>query len=262
VNKQKKGNGKLGIEWCDYTHNPITGCQHGCRWEMLDGSVAQCYAKSVAEGVASAVYPGGFEAHGFHPERLDDPLKVKQPSRIFVGSMSDVFGHWVPSEQIHAILDACRRAPQHQFQLLTKNPVRIAKFADAIPPNVWLGASMPPTFMWGRRLTEAVQIRILERTVKALSQLSFLVPNVIWMSLEPLSFEVSPTLRQYVASGAIHWLVIGAASNGRTTYQPDPRWVTNVLDYADNRFIPVFFKGNLEWSPRREEFPNARVAAK
>ena len=37
MNKQAKSEIKRGIEWTDYTWNPIGGCQHGCRWEMPDG---------------------------------------------------------------------------------------------------------------------------------------------------------------------------------------------------------------------------------
>lgn len=32
MNKQDKGNGRRGIEWTEYTWNPVGGCQHGCRW--------------------------------------------------------------------------------------------------------------------------------------------------------------------------------------------------------------------------------------
>jgi protein gp37 len=32
----------------------------------------------------------------FHPERLDEPFRLKKPSRIFVGSMCDLFGGFAP----------------------------------------------------------------------------------------------------------------------------------------------------------------------
>jgi len=245
------------IEWTDWTHNPITGCLHGCEWNMPDNSSAQCYAKSVAEGVAMKAYPGGFTAHHFYPERLNDPLKVKQPARIFLGSMTDVFGRWIPDEQVYAVLDACRRAHWHQFQLLTKNPVRIAKFANVMPPNVWLGASVPPSIMWNKPLSARVQKRMFERTIKALLDLIFVhaLPNIIWLSLEPLSFDVVPTLRNIPSAKLIDWMVIGAASNGTKTYQPDAFWVTSILKYAAENKTPIFFKGNLKWEHRRSEFP-------
>lgn len=43
MNKQKTAKGR-GIEWTDYTWNPVRGCQHGCRWTMPDGTIAKCYS--------------------------------------------------------------------------------------------------------------------------------------------------------------------------------------------------------------------------
>ncbi len=76
-------------------------------------------------------------------------------------------------------------------------------------------------------------------------------PNVLWLSLEPLSFDIAHTIR----FDLVDWIVIGAASNGKKKYQPDPAHVQNVLNLANDHSVPVFFKGNLEWEPRREEFP-------
>jgi protein gp37 len=258
MNKQNKGNGKRGIEWTDYTWNPVGGCRHACKWEMPDGSVAQCYAKSVAEGVAMAAYPEGFEYHYFKPMILDEPYKLKTPSRIFLDSMSDLMGHWVPDDDIRRVFDACRAADWHQFQLLTKNPARLLQFAGDIPENVWIGVSLPPTFMWGKRLSHVQQARLFAKTLRIIGDLQPL-PNIKWLSLEPLSFDAAPIMAANMDK-LPDWIVIGAASNGRNLYQPDPAHVGRILHIADMRQIPIFFKGNLEWEPRREEFPDvARV---
>lgn len=245
MNKQQKGNGR-GIEWCDYTWNPVRGCQHGCRWIMPDGSIAECYAETIAERVAQKAYPSGFEHHYWNPQNLKEPLKLKTPSRIFLDSMSDLMGHWVPEEQIEAVLDICRQADWHTFQLLTKNAPRLKEFS--FPSNVWVGVSVPPSMMFGRRLSVLQQKRMLERTLKVLKDVN--VP-IKWLSIEPLSFDVAPLL----GDSDIQWAVIGAATNGRKTYQPRPEWVQNVLDVLDSQTTKVFFKGNLQWTPWREEFP-------
>src|SRR5215475_12381476 len=127
MNKQVKGKGKRGIEWTDYTWNPVGGCQHGCRWQMPDDSIAECYAETVAERVAQNSYPYGFEYHYWRPEALDEPMALAKPSRIFLDSMSDLMGIWVEPWQVQQVLDTCEKAHWHTFQLLTKNAPRLKK---------------------------------------------------------------------------------------------------------------------------------------
>ena len=247
MNKQRKPNGSRGIEWTDFTWNPVQGCKHGCRWTMPDGSIAECYAETIANRVAQRAYPHGFEHHYWNPHKLKEPLKIKEPSRIFLDSMSDLMGHWVPAEEIEQVLDICREAEWHDFQLLTKNAPRLIEFD--FPPNVWVGVSAPPTHMFGKSLSFNQQQRMVTRQLEILDKLD--VP-VRWMSIEPLSFDIAPLLEE----SPLEWAVIGAATNGRKTYQPEPEWVANVLTVLDEQNTAVFFKGNLEWDDWREEFPD------
>lgn len=246
MNKQTKSERKRGIEWTDYTWNPVGGCQHGCRWEMPDGTIAECYAETVAERVAQASYPFGFEHHYWRPEVLAEPLKLSKPARIFLDSMSDLMGHWIPDEQVEQVLDVCREAHWHTFQLLTKNAPRLREFE--FPDNVWVGVSAPPSIMFGKRLSLSQQIRMLNRMLDTLYYVN--VP-VRWMSIEPLSFDIA----QYLVGSNLQWAVIGAATNGRIAYQPKREWVENVLEVLDVQGTKVFFKGNLIWDEWREEFP-------
>lgn len=252
MNKQLSKTGR-GIEWCDYTLNVMGGCQHGCRWEMPDGSVAICYAELVATRVAQAHYPHGFEHHYWHPERLGEPGKVSEPSRIFIDSMADLFGRWVPAEHIQAVMDMCCQFEQHTFISLTKNAPRLLGARD-FPANLWLGVSSPPDQMFGQALSGASQRKMLRRSLDILARF----PNrVTWMSFEPLSWDVSDIVAEF--PDALDWAVIGAASNGAKTYQPETTHVERLLEVLDSRKIPVFFKGNLKNSPAaqpwREEFP-------
>ncbi len=248
-----------GIEWTKrvlpdgnerggYTWNPVAGCLHRCRWRMPNGTIAVCYAESTAHGVARASYPEGFEHHYWHPERLEEPLRVTQPARIFLDSMSDLMGRWVADEQIEAVLDVARRAHWHDFQLLTKNAPRLLKFD--FPANVWVGVSSPPDWMNGQVLTPNNQTAFLTRALKTLEKID--VP-VKWMSFEPLSWAVADIVAQYPE--AIRWAVIGAATNGRVAFQPDPAHVQRLLDVLDRQGVSTFFKGSLEWATWREEFP-------
>ncbi len=267
VNKQKKfKNGVLvgrGIEWTDYTWNPIGGCFHACQWQMPDGSIANCYAEDVADRVAQKAYLNGFEHHYWNPNELNAPMGLRLPSRIFVGSMADVFGHWVPDEQIKAVLDVALVNPEHTFQFLTKNPRRVLDFAKDIPANCWIGASTPPDFMWNRRLQWEQRRRMLDATSRTLLELRE-AGIVTWMSAEPLTIDIGDYLKAFhyrEAKMFINWMVIGAASNGRILYEPDHQLVVNAVTHADQFGVKVFFKGNMRsslWARDhwREEFPD------
>ncbi len=252
-------NGKVigGIEWVKlhhadghetqgYTHNVIAGCQHGCEWLMPDGK-AECYAKDTAEGVASKAYPQGFAHHYYYPERLDEPFAVKEPCRIFLDSMSDVGGLWVTDEQRRAVLiDMPTKAHWHTFLSLTKNPKGLLDIE--FPSNVWVGVSTPPDFMFGHQLTVHQKIRKLEIDLQTLREIK---AKTKWYSIEPLSWDCAEQFRNH----GLDWAVIGAASNGRKKYQPNPEHLTKLLEVLDAQRTPIFFKGNLLWQPHREEFP-------
>lgn len=259
-----------GIEWTrrklpdgtvlpGYTWNVMGGCEHECEWVMPNGDVAECYAKTVAERLAHKSYPQGFAHHYFHPERLEEPLKLTQPAGIFLDSMSDLMGHWVPNEQIAQVLDICRRAHWHTFFLLTKNPKRLKEFSP-FPPNVWVGVSSPPDHFMGKQLSQHQQETMLRVALNTLSEIE---ASVKWMSFEPLSWDVAPIVARY--PDALNWAVIGAASNGRNQYPPSEKFLKHLLTVLDIQDVPVFYKGNLRSLPAaaaewREEFPEVRKA--
>jgi protein gp37 len=125
---------KTSIEWCDYTWNPVTGCLHGCPY---------CYARKIAERfTGSKAWPQGFKPM-FHPERLNDPAKMKKPQTIFVCSMADLFGEWVPDLWINLIFAEIQKAKQHTYIFLTKNPSRYLKIPGTyFSKNLWFGTTV------------------------------------------------------------------------------------------------------------------------
>lgn len=125
---------KSTIEWTDATWNPIRGCSRvseGCR---------NCYAERVAirfSGPGQA-YDGLAKITNGHPQwtgkiafvenHLADPLKWKEPRRIFVNSMSDLFHEGVSDQQITDIFGIMALAHWHTFQILTKRPERMLAY--------------------------------------------------------------------------------------------------------------------------------------
>ena len=156
---------KSNIEWCDSTWNPVTGCKHGCEYcyarriaarfggyDSSDGSVTTHNPLPRAElhqpltitrqngKTVNSPFPFGFEPT-LHRYRLDEPQHRREPQTIFVCSMADLFGPWVPTRWIVEVLDACEAAPQHRYMFLTKNPQRYAqldRLALLPPPGQFL----------------------------------------------------------------------------------------------------------------------------
>jgi protein gp37 len=248
---KKRVDGEL-VELPGYTWNPTGGCKHGCTWKMPDGSITECYAKTVAERLATRAYDQGFEHHYWRPQALQEPLKLKESAGIFVGSMADLFGHWVPREQICTVLDVMREAHWHIFQTLSKNPLRLPDFE--FPSNVWVGVSLPA----GHLMNPTGAARALKMYLRHMEKIR---ANVRFMSIEPLWFDVAPVFAEWLKDHnrlPFEWIIIGAASNGRRLFQPEPAWTQGLLDILDDQEIPVFFKGNLKWSPKRDEFPQTK----
>ena len=238
------------IEFEGETWNSTAGCFHNCEWHT-EGGISICYAKHTAEhSLAKRFYPHGFRHHYWHPARLLQPLKKKRSSGIFGGSMADIFGSWVPKEQIAAILDVVKRADWHIFQLLTKYPRALQKW-NPFPSNAWVGMSLPA----GNNPDPAAGARRFALDLRSLANVE---ADVRFISFEPLWFDPVPTLENYLEHHRdlpFEWAIIGATSMGRKIYQPETEHVSDLLNICDYYGIPVFFKGNLEWQPWRENFP-------
>jgi len=126
---------KTTIDWPGLTHtwNPVVGCKHRCPY---------CYARKINHRFKRI--PNWEEPQMF-PERLEEPRYLKKPGKIFVGSMCDLFGDWVPKVWIDQVIEECAATPRHTFMFLTKNPQRYAEFD--FPENCWLGCTITDSSM-------------------------------------------------------------------------------------------------------------------
>jgi len=257
------------IDWADATWNPVTGCLHGCEY---------CYARKIAERFAyydtddclhdientyrpkyyptvkeafpiigkAQPYPYGF-APTFHRYKLDEPQHWKKPRTIFVCSMADLFGEWVPDCWIIDVLNACRKAPQHRYMFLTKNPRRYDELEDAgiIRPednNFWLGSTA---------------------TDIAHDIMHFANRQHTFISCEPMLApwpEASKPNHAAMQMGLMpEWVIFGAETgNRKDKITPEKAWVDNAVQMCRNICAKVFMKESLRGimgNDFRQEFP-------
>lgn len=118
------------IEWTDATWNPVTGCT------KISAGCKHCYAERLAArllAMRNPRYKNGFELT-LHHDLLDLPLQWRQPRRIFVNSMSDLFHNDVPKDFIKRVLLTATNSPWHSYQILTKRAQRLARLALTSSP--------------------------------------------------------------------------------------------------------------------------------
>ena len=208
---------RSAIEWTNATWNPVTGCT------KVSPACAHCYAEAFAErfrGVPGHPYEQGFELR-LWPERLDLPVRWRQPRLVFVNSMSDLFQEGVPDKFIQSVFETMETAGWHQFQLLTKRPERAVEIAHKLrwPANVWMGTSIENR----RFVARADQLRKIPAAVR-------------FISAEPL---LGPLDRLDLTN--IDWLIAGGES-GRRHRPMKLEWVQALRDLCSNRNVRFFFK--------------------
>lgn len=217
------------ISWAAWSWNPVTGCLHGCDY---------CYARDIATP-ASAAFPAGFEP-AFRPERLDAPANTKLPTdltderqrRVFVGSMADLFGEWVPQEWIDDVFTAANKSPDWDYMFLTKFPQRYKRVS--FPPGAWAGTTVD----YQKR------IKIVERAMSELVDDTNVA--VRWLSIEPL---LEPL--QFTDLSWCNLMVIGSQTATRQptgampAFAPPFEWVASLVAQARDAHVPVYLKPNL-----------------
>lgn len=195
----------------------MTGCKRGCWY---------CYAEDMFNRFDKSFEPT------FHPERLEEPYKVTKPSKIFVGSVCDLFAEWTDRDWMWKVLDAIDECPvPHNWQLLTKSPENIPIGNWACVKNIWLGATVTSK----DNIANIAEIR--NRQAK-----------VHFISFEPLLGRI-----ENLDLRGIDWVIVGALTGSKKVkLQFD--WLTPILDECGDKNIPLFMKNNL-----RQYFPDLRL---
>ena len=262
---------KTKIDWCDSSWNPVTGCLHDCEY---------CYARGIANRFGGttppinewdhyrvyhpfdsakrlyeldyplllqkdgtnrkAPYPFSF-APTLHRYRLDQPTEWTQPRTIFVCSMADLFGEWVPDEWIKAVFDACDKAPQHRYLFLTKNPARYIALAEKglLPSKHWYGYSATTDDdLWTFHHADDCPVKNL------------------FVSVEPIHDRLNTPFSTHCPAD---WVIIGAETgNCKNKIIPKRSWITEIAYHCEMMSIPVFMKESVKelmGSDFKQQFP-------
>jgi protein gp37 len=238
------------IEWTTRTWNPVVGCT------MVSPGCAHCYAERMSmrlARMAKGETRPGRKAHylrvindrgrwndNMEPveEALDDPLHWKQPSTIFVNSMSDLFHEGVDAEFIDRVFDVMNRAHWHQFQILTKRSERLLELSSRLhwTPNIWQGVSVESDAYFSR-------IDDLRRTGA----------RIKFLSLEPL---LGPLRDMNLTE--IHWAIVGGES-GPGCRKMAASWVRDIRLQCMKANVSFFFKqwGHIRNNPHPSD-PTAK----
>lgn len=275
---------KTKIDWCDATWNPVTGCLHDCEYcyarriaerfrarEIYDPE-CECQRHLIKRGmlkgtgkqleldypweqrnkdgsITNAAYPFGF-APTFHRYKLDEPQHWKKPRNIFVCSMADLFGDWVPDEWIEEVFQACEAAPQHRYMFLTKNPARFKRLREngiKLPKGCWIGTSVT---------RDAEQADQYTGRTGYLSENWDTITN--WfVSVEPIQERMSRSSIENLT--AMHWVIVGAETGRRVgKVVPKKEWIDEIVEECKRCRTPIFMKESLRelmGVDFRQEFP-------
>jgi protein gp37 len=281
------------IEWTDATWNPVRGCSRvseGCR---------NCYAERIASRFIDVRDPGDpimiLEPGKFRDfvertksgprwtgkvqlidSKLHEPLHWKQPRRVFVNSMSDLFHEALSIDDIAHVFATMAEARQHTFQILTKRAERLPSVVKAIEgrirlaweafdagsfpwplPNVWLGVSVED------QKTADERILFLRRTPAAVRFVSYepaLGPLDLSRHMWPVHWHWSAQYRspeEALAAGAyakkkrqalvsadaefIDWIIVGGES-GPGARPFNIAWARNVIGQCKDAEVACFVK--------------------
>lgn len=228
---------KTKIEWTDMTSNPIhlvkEDGKNGGHWcKKISEGCANCYAETQNQSnyfsfASHLKYTGEAPKNLILDEAvLQSWVKLKKPHKIFVCSMTDVFGDWVSEEWILKIFTYFRKCPQHTFQVLTKRPERmhdiISRIWTAKPlPNVWLGTSIENQKAADSRDLPLIKLNNLGWTT--------------FYSVEPLLEKVTLNLN------GISWAIVGGES-GKGARPCHYEWVLDIVEQCQKAGTPVFVK--------------------
>jgi protein gp37 len=261
---------KTKIEWTDASWNPVrarrtdTGAplrmRHG-NPEPLVGTFCtrispgctHCYASTINKRFGNGLeytVPNLEKVEFFIDENiLEDPLRRKKPTKIFVGDMFDLFHEAIPRQLIRQVFEVIHKADWHTFQILTKRAAIMREFLSA-----WWG-----TDGFDKHVHCGVSVEDQQRADERILLLLQTPAAVRWLSVEPMLEAVTLDSENWKGAHAlgcgddnhkdspdgmcrgVDWVVCGGES-GPGARPFNLAWAESLLEQCRAAGVPFFMK--------------------
>lgn len=259
-----------GIEWCDETWNPVTGCS------PVSAGCDHCYARRMAYRLAGRYgYPKESPFRPtFHDDRLAVPGRWKKARRVFVCSMGDLFHEGVDFKWINSVMGASlaayRKNPRHVWLFLTKRPEGILRWRDWVlnASSLKVQHIVSNAAWFFRKAWVGVTVENQEMAEERIPVLLSIPAAKRFVSVEPMLGPVDLTRVRFPHGGVenvlngnvsdvakragvlrlntIDWVICGGET-GPGARPMDPYWVTGLGRQCVHSEVPFFFKSWGEW---------------
>lgn len=221
-----EGKERKGKSW-----NPWTGCSR------LSAGCEHCYAErlSLENGWSALPWtrPNLAANLVWHSDRLGQPASWREPTRIFVESMADLFHPEVPVEWLVEVERVMATVPRHTYMTLTKRAsVMRERLSHPDVLGVWrqAGGDYPPPHVW-----RGVSIEN-RKSLPRLELLRATPAAVRWVSAEPLLEDLGD-----LDLTGIDWVVVGGES-GPGYRDMDHAWAYRLWRQCVEQGVAYYFK--------------------
>lgn len=271
------------IEWAHHTFNPWIGCT------KVSPACDHCYAEADFDKRRHVVTWGaGQPRKHTAPSTWAMPLKWNAEAerlgvryRVFCASLADVFDNEVPGQWRIELMSLILATPHLDWLLLTKRIGNAAGmletafravhhgregWAENVPPNVWIGASITSQAEADRDIPKLLQVPAEKRFLSMEPLLGPVDLNRIHKSgmMEGGgswdSWESCLTGRRFdiwsdgetTGWPKVDWVIVGGES-GPSARPMHPDWARSLRDQCQAAGVPFLFKQWGEWAPRNSD---------
>lgn len=258
------------IEWTDATWNPLRARSRssgklGTHCVKVSPGCEHCYAEAINRRFGTGLtYRRQANVETFaDPRTLTQPLAWQRPRRVFVGSMTDVFGEWVERHTLAKLLGIAAYCRRHTFQFLTKRPERMCVLLAQMTLAECLNAAgLAPDFLPAWPLANVWLGVTAEDQQRADERIPWLLKTpaaVRFVSCEPLLGPVQ-LINEFgprwlgettVFHPRLDWVIVGGES-GPQARPMHPDWARSLRDQCQAAGVAFFLKQWGEWAPVKQ----------